>query len=117
MKGGVLEHFKIYGGAILIAASVLFSSSCASRRQKAPPPVIDPSEPRKSWSSAEGVEHLLVARKFAFGPDVNGRISDGEYAFRAVLKNPEAPTMFKNVYGQATTEGQLYALSGIRASE
>lgn len=117
MKGGVSILERCQKALVVsLAALALFPISCASRRQKAPPPVIDPSEPRKSWSSAEGVEHLLVARRFAFGPDINGGISDGEYAFRAVLKSPEAPTMFKTAYGQATTEGQLYALCGVRAA-
>ena len=63
------------------------------------------------------MEHLLTARRFAFGADSDGMISDGEYAFRAVLKSPEAPTQFKAVYDQATVEGQLYALCGIRIAD
>jgi len=103
---------------LLFAVLALSATSCESRRhsQKMPPPV-DPLEPEKSWSSEEGMEHLIAARRFAFGANTDGMISDGEYGFRAVLKNPEAPTLFKTAYAQATAEGQLYALCGIRATD
>jgi hypothetical protein len=113
MKGGVSIL------VLLFAAVALSSTSCASRRhsQKMLPPV-DPLEPEKSWSSQEGMEHLIAARTFAFGGvGIVGTTSDGEYAFRAILKNPEAPTLFKTAYTQATVEGQLYALCGIRATD
>jgi hypothetical protein len=104
--------------AFLLAALALSSTSCASRRHahQMPPPV-DPLEPQKSWSSQEGMEHLIGVRSFAFGTNIDGMTSDGEYAFRAVLKSPEAPTLFKTAYQQATVEGQLYALCGIRFTD
>jgi hypothetical protein len=63
------------------------------------------------------MEHLIAVRTFAFGSTTIAGTSDGEYAFRAILKNPEAPTLFKTAYAQATSEGQLYALCGIRATD
>ncbi len=112
MKGGVSIL------ALLFVAVALSSTSCASRRHahKMPPPV-DPLNPEKSWSSQEGMEHLIGVRSFAFGTNMDGMTSDGEYAFRAVLKSPEAPTLFKTAYQQATVEGQLYALCGIRFTD
>jgi hypothetical protein len=104
--------------AFLLAALALSTTSCESRRhaQKMLPPV-DPLEPQKSWSSEEGMEHLIGARSFAFGTNIDGMTSDGEYAFRAIFKSPEAPTLFKTAYAQATAEGQLYALCGIRVMD
>ena len=63
------------------------------------------------------MEHLMAARTFAFGPiGTAERISDGEFAVRAIMKNPEAPQLFKTAYAQATAEGQLYALCGIHVT-
>lgn len=63
------------------------------------------------------MEHLIAAQTFAFGTNTDGMTSDGEFAFRAILKNADAPTLFKTAYAQATSEGQLYALCGIRVTD
>jgi hypothetical protein len=102
----------------LIAAMGLLSLSCRSPHQHAAPaPVVYDPEPRKSWSSQEGEEHILGIREFAFGDIGSTRaISDGEYAFRAILRSPAAPELFRSAYSQATMEGQLYILCGIRVT-
>ena len=62
-----------------------------------------------------------MARRFALGGvGASGDISTGEFAFRAVLRSRSAPELFKLVFSpgaQATEEGKLYALCGIRATE
>jgi hypothetical protein len=77
--------------------------------------------PIATWTPREGFEYLIVARSFAFGGiGYDGRTSTGEYAFRAVLRAPDAPTLFKTILSpgaQATEEGKLYALCGIRATD
>jgi hypothetical protein len=77
-------------------------------------------DPRASWSPQEGYEYLIVARRFALGGvGVAGDTSTGEYAFRAVLRSRGASQVFKLIFSpgaQATDEGKLYALCGIRAT-
>jgi hypothetical protein len=108
MKGGVSI-------LALLTAALALSSSCRSpRKSEAPPPVVFDPEPRNSWSPQEGIEHLETARTFAFGGiGFTGATSNGEYAFRAVLKSFAAPELFKSAYSQATLEGQLYILCGL----
>jgi hypothetical protein len=69
----------------------------------------------------EGYEYLIVARRFALGGvGIDGRTSTGEFAFRAVLRSRSAPEIFRLVLSpgaQATEEGKLYALCGIRAKD
>ena len=78
-------------------------------------------DPRASWSPHEGYEYLIVARHFALGgAGVAGDTSTGEYAFRAVLRSRGAPEVFKVIFlpgVDATEEGKLYALCGIRATD
>jgi hypothetical protein len=71
-----------------------------------------------NWSSDEGYEQLITIQRFSFGGvGIVGTISDGEFAFRAVLRSPESAKLFKTAYLQATEEGKLYALCGIRATD
>ena len=62
-----------------------------------------------------------MARRFALGGvGIDGRTSTGEFAFRAVLRSRSAPEIFGLVLSpgaQATEEGRLYALCGIRATD
>jgi hypothetical protein len=78
-------------------------------------------DPRATWTPGEGYEYLIVARRFALGGvGAVGQTSTGEYAFRAVLRSRSAPDVFRLVFSpgaQATEEGKLYALCGIRATD
>jgi len=78
-------------------------------------------DPRATWTPFEGYEYLIVARRFALGSvGADGGTSTGEYAFRAVLRAQNAPEVFRAVLSpgaQATEEGKLYALCGIRATD
>ena len=62
-----------------------------------------------------------MARRFALsGVGFAGNTSTGEFAFRAVLRSRSAPEVFRLVFSpgaQATEEGKLYALCGIRATD
>jgi len=78
-------------------------------------------DPRATWTPFEGYEYLVVARRFAFGGvGAAGETSTGEYAFRAVLRAQNARAIFEAMLSpgaQATGEGKLYALCGIRATD
>ena len=93
---------------ILISAFAGFCCvSCQSTR-----------DPRSAWSSQEGYEHLIVAKCFSFGEvGFGGTTSTGEFAFRAVLRSRQASGLFKAAFAEATDEGKLYALCGIRLSD
>lgn len=77
--------------------------------------------PIASWTPGEGFGYLLVARRFSLGGvGIDGRTSTGEYAFRAVLRGQNPAGIFKLVLSpgaQATEEGKLYALCGLRATD
>jgi hypothetical protein len=77
--------------------------------------------PIATWTPGEGFEYLLVARRFALGGVGYAEVtSTGEFAFRAVLRSPSAPEVFKLILSpgaQATEEGKLYALCGLRATD
>ncbi len=78
-------------------------------------------DPRAGWTPQEGYEYLLGAQGFAFGGiGFAGQTSTGEFAFQAVLRSPGATEVFKLILApraQATGEGKLYALCGIRATD
>jgi hypothetical protein len=78
-------------------------------------------DPIATWTPGEGFEYLIVARRFSLGgTGIDGRTSTGEYAFRAVLRGRNPPEIFKIILSpgaQATEEGKLYALCGIRATD
>lgn len=78
-------------------------------------------DPRTTWTPAEGYEYLIVARRFALGGvGIAGDTSTGEFAFRAVLRSRGAAEVFRLVFSpgaQATEEGKLYALCGLRATD
>lgn len=92
---------------------LLMGFSCVSCRST--------TDPRATWTSGEGYEYLIVARRFALGGvGVAGETSTGEYAFRAMLRSRTASDSFKFIFSrevQATEEGKLYALCGIRATD
>ena len=95
---------------LLLALLSVCCVSCKSTR-----------DPIANWSPREGFEYLIVARRFSLGGvGVAGDTSTGEYAFRAVLRSKSAAEIFKVVLSpgaQATEEGKLYALCGIRATD
>jgi len=99
--------------AIPVFLFLLVASCCVSCRST--------SDPRATWTSAEGYEYLIVSRRFALGGvGFAGATSTGEFAFRAVLRSRGAREVFKLVLSpgaQATEEGKLYALCGIRATD
>jgi hypothetical protein len=78
-------------------------------------------DPIASWTPREGFEYLLVTRRFSLGGvGVDGRTSIGEYAFRAVLRARNPAGIYKLLLSpgaQATEEGKLYALCGLRATD
>ena len=78
-------------------------------------------DPRATWTPGEGYEYLIVARRFALGGvGPVAQTSTGEFAFRAVLRSRSAPDVFRLIFSpgaQATEEGKLYALCGIRATD
>ncbi len=80
-----------------------------------------PHNPIASWTPYEGFEYLLVARRFSLGgAGINCTTTTGEYAFRAVLRGRNPAGIFKLVLSpgaQATEEGKLYALCGLRATD
>jgi hypothetical protein len=78
--------------------------------------------PRETWTPSQGYEYLIVARQFALGGvGFDCRTSTGEVAFQAVLHSRNPAQIFKLVFSQgpfeATAEGKLYALCGIRATD
>jgi hypothetical protein len=75
-------------------------------------------EPQNTWSGQEGYGHLIAAQRFSFGGvGYAGTTSTGEFGFRAVLRSHNAAELFKAAFSQATDEGKLYALCGIRVSD
>jgi len=80
-----------------------------------------PRNPIATWTPGEGYEYLIVARRFSLGPvSFDARTSTGEFAFRAVLRGQNARQIFKLILSpgaQATEEGRLYALCGLRATD
>ena len=79
-------------------------------------------EPKESWTPSQGYEYLIVARQFALGGvGPSGHTSTGEVAFQAVLRARNPAQIFKLVFShglfEATEEGKLYALCGIRATD
>jgi hypothetical protein len=99
--------------AIPVFIFLLLASCCVSCRST--------SDPRKTWTPAEGYEYLIVSRRFALGGvGITGDTSTGEFAFQAVLRSQSAAEVFKVVLSpgaRATEEGKLYALCGIRATD
>ncbi len=75
-------------------------------------------EQSESWTPRDGYEHLCAIKKFAFGGvGYGGVTSYGELAFHAVLKSPKAAEIFRDACVQATDEGKLYALCGLRQTD
>jgi hypothetical protein len=75
-------------------------------------------EVKEAWTPREGYEHLCTVKKFAFGGvGYAGMTSEGEFAFRAVLKSPKAAEIFRDACLRATDEGKLYALCGLRQTD
>jgi hypothetical protein len=101
---------RLASRVLLLLFAGLFCVSCRSTR-----------DPRATWTAREGYEYLVVARRFAFGGvGVAGQTSTGEYAFQAVLRSRDGSDIFKLILSpgaQATEEGKLYALCGIRAKD
>src|ERR1041385_6065269 len=61
---------------------------------------------------------MLDSKYFAFGGvGFVGTTSAGELGFRQVLDGPDAAARFKEAYAEATIEGKLYALCGLRATD
>ncbi len=77
--------------------------------------------PIATWTPREGSEYLIVARRFALGGvGVGAETSTGEYAFRAALRSRNPQVVFGLILSpgaQATEEGKLYALCGVRATD
>ena len=95
---------------LLLALLPVCCLSCKSTR-----------DPIANWTPREGFEYLIVARRFSLGGvGFAGATSTGEYAFRAVLRSKSAAEVFKGLLSpgaQATEEGKLYALCGIRTTD
>jgi hypothetical protein len=102
--------------SLLLMSATSFLASCQSDRHLYPgtPHAHVENHARSLWRAQEGYEHLLKTKIFAFGRiGYWGQTSDGEFAFRAVLKSPKAAELFKDIYLRATDEGKLYALCGL----
>jgi hypothetical protein len=71
-----------------------------------------------SVSATEDSKNYQVvksARIFAIGGiGYAGVITDEETAFNALCKAPDAPEQFRRLLREATIEGQMYALLGLR---
>jgi hypothetical protein len=78
-------------------------------------------DPRETWTPGEGYEYLIVARHFELGGvGVAADTSTGEFAFRAALRSRNPKVVFGLILSpgaQATEEGKLYALCGVRATD
>jgi len=67
------------------------------------------------YSPQEGYQRLIAVKLFAFGGiGIAGQTSQGELAFRAVLKSNNAVEQFRAVLSEGTDAAKLYALCGIR---
>ena len=68
-------------------------------------------------SAAESTNNYRIvksARIFAIGGiGYAGVVSDEETAFNALCKAPDAANQFRKLLGEATIEGQMYALLGL----
>jgi hypothetical protein len=70
-----------------------------------------------SWNGGDHYQKMLDAKTFAFGGvGFAGTTSGGELGFRQVLSGPEPEKRFEDAYADATSEGRLYVLCGLRAT-
>jgi len=99
--------------ALLLIAVASSFISCQSTRS-----AHDQKDPRASWSTDEAYKQLIQTKCFAFGGvGFAGTTSNGEFALCAVLRSPNAANLFTAVCSEATDEGKLYALCGLRATD
>jgi len=110
MKRGAVPIFLL-----IVVVPLLVSCRSAVDSEGAATPSDDQYEQRFDWTPRQGYQHLCSVKKFAFGGvGFAGITSDGEFAFRAVMLSPKAAELFRDGCVQATDEGKLYALCGLR---
>ena len=115
IKGGLLISTVL----LLIASAA--SVSCAYQEARHVAVLrarMDADNPKNSWSADEGYQRLIAEKRFALGGvGAAGATSDGEFALRAILRSPDSAKLFEQAFSQATPEGQLHALCGLRATD
>jgi len=115
IKGGTLISAVLL---VLVSAASVSCKSWESRHVAQLRARLDADNPHNFWSANEGYEQLITQKRFAFGGvGAAGATSDGEFAFRAVLRSPDSAKLFEDVFSHGTREGQLYALCGFRSND